>query len=469
MVPGCLAGDAGFSVADRSDPAACDPSPETNEKWRLREMSGDRVPSRAWVVTFAGMALNLCLGILYAWSIWKKVLLGSPDHPAGSPMVGLNAGWTYLTDTQATWAYALCGFIFACCMIPGGIIQDRFGPKLGATLGGLFLAAGCFLAGYLKSYLGLILGFGILGGIGMGLGYAAATPAAVRWFGSHQRGLVVGIVVGGFGAAAVYISPLAQYLIDHYGLSGSFYILGTLFAVVVVFAGQLLSWPPANYTAPVSAKPSARKSSMTTHDWRPAEMLRTWQYYGLVFLFIASAQSGLLVIANAAPMLLKTAGGLDFFVKNAWLLASFGGLVNAAGRIGTGLYSDRIGRTQAYWLNALIAAACVFLTPWVMRTGNVALLFLVVGVAFWQYGGGLSLLPAFTADFFGAKNLGSNYGLVFLGWGLAFFMPQFAGVIKDQTGSLDYAFYLSGSLLLAGLALASLIKRPEKSVTTTHP
>ncbi len=98
------------------------------------------------MVTFAGMALNLCLGILYAWSVWKKHLLGSPEHPAGTQMTGLNEGWTYLTDSQATWAYALCGFIFACCMIPGGRLQDRFGPKLGATLGGLFLAGGCFLA-----------------------------------------------------------------------------------------------------------------------------------------------------------------------------------------------------------------------------------------------------------------------------------------------------------------------------------
>ena len=134
-------------------------------------------------------------------------------HPAGSPMSGLDQGWSYLTDAQATWAYALCGFIFALFMIPGGRLQDRYGPKLGATLGGLFLAGGCILAGLMKSYTGLLLGFGVLGGIGMGLGYAAATPAAVKWFGPHQRGLIVGLVVGGYGGAAIYISPLAKWLI----------------------------------------------------------------------------------------------------------------------------------------------------------------------------------------------------------------------------------------------------------------
>src|SRR6266516_5276781 len=193
-----------------------------------------KVPLRAWVLTFAGTAIHLCLGILYAWSVWKANLIADPEHPAGSPMRGLNEGWTYLTNAQATWAYALCGFIFALFMIPGGRLQDRYGPKLGATLGGLFLAGGCILAGLMKSYTGLILGFGLLGGIGMGLGYAAATPAAVKWFGPHRRGLVVGLVVGGYGAAAVYIAPLAEYLIKWYGISGSLIGLGVLFPAVIV-------------------------------------------------------------------------------------------------------------------------------------------------------------------------------------------------------------------------------------------
>src|SRR6266849_5522455 len=193
-----------------------------------------RIPPKAWVVTFAGTAVNLCLGILYAWSVWKARLIADAGHPPGSPMSGLDEGWSYLTDAQATWAYAICGFVFALAMIPGGRLQDKCGPKLGATLGGLCLAGGCILAGVMKSYTGLLLGFGMLGGIGMGLGYAAATPAAVKWFGPHQRGLIVGLVVGGYGGAAIYISPLAKWLIATYGLSGSFLGLGALFAVVII-------------------------------------------------------------------------------------------------------------------------------------------------------------------------------------------------------------------------------------------
>jgi MFS transporter, OFA family, oxalate/formate antiporter len=311
----------------------------------------------------------------------------------------------------------------------------------------------------LKSYTGLIVGFGILGGIGMGLGYAAATPAAVKWFGPHQRGLIVGLVVGGYGGAAIYISPLATWLIEHYGLTGSFIGLGCLFAVVVIVAGQLLAWPPADYLPPASVVSTTQKTQ-TSHDWSATQMLATWQFYALVLLFIGSAQSGLLIIANATPMLNKTAVSFAFFAANAWMLSSFGGLVNASGRVGTGFYSDSIGRANAYLVNGLVSALCLFLAPTIMSSGNVILLFLAVGVAYWQYGGGLALMPAFTADYFGARNLGLNYGLVFIGWGIAFFVPQLAGYIKDVTGSLDYAFYLSGGLLLVAVGVSLFLRRP---------
>jgi MFS transporter, OFA family, oxalate/formate antiporter len=419
---------------------------------------GRSLKARAWEVTFAGTAVNLCLGILYAWSVWKANLVGNSEHPPGSPMSGVNAGWTYLTDAQATWAYAACGMIFALMMIPGGRIQDRYGPRFGATLGGLFLAAGCILAGLMKSYVGLLLGFGVLGGIGMGFGYAATTPAAVKWFGPHRRGLVVGLVVGGYGAAAIYIAPLAKSLIAAYGLSGSFIGLGVLFAVVVIVASRFLVFPPEGYVPEAPAVATSTK--LTAFDWTAPQMLKTWQFYGLVFLFIGSAQSGLLVIANAAPLLNATAGSIPFFAANAWLLAAYGGLVNAAGRVGTGSYSDRIGRSNAYLVNGAISAACLFLMPTIIASGSVPLLFLAVGVAYWQYGGALALMPAFTADFFGPKNMGFNYGFVFLGWGIAFFVPQLAGYIKDATGSLDAAFRLSGALLVAAVVLSLVLKRP---------
>jgi OFA family oxalate/formate antiporter-like MFS transporter len=402
--------------------------------------------------------------MLYAWSVWGGKLTvpsaGGKINEAllGTPLPGIDSAWTYLSNAQAATPFSLCVVIFALLMIPGGRIQDKYGPKVGATLGGLFLAAGCIVAGLMKSYEGLIIGFGIMGGIGMGIGYAAPTPAALKWFGPHKRGLVAGLVVGGYGGAALYIAPLARWLIASYGLSGSFIIIGIFFAVVVIIAGQLLSWPPDGYVPPGLQTPAAAtpgKGAMTAWDWSASEMVKTWQFFALVLMFIGTTQSGLLIIAFAAPLAAPLLGAL------AWTLVSFGGAVNACGRVGTGLYSDKIGRTNAYTLNCLVSALCLFAMPAVIGMKSAFLLFLAVGIAYWQYGGGLALMPSFVADFFGPKNLGFNYGLVFIGWGLGFFMARLGGTIRDITGNLNYAFYMSGIVLIIAVVLARLTKRPS--------
>ncbi|MGD9731146.1 MAG: OFA family MFS transporter [Desulfamplus sp.] len=422
----------------------------------------EKVPTQAWITTFSGTAINLCLGILYAWSIWKSALVPADLAKAGQVMDGMNAGWVYLTNAQAATPFSLCVIIFAVLMIPGGRIQDKISPRFGATLGGLLLAAGCIVAGMMKSYTGLIIGFGILGGAGMGIGYAAPTPAALKWFGPEKRGLIAGLVVGGYGGAALYIGGLGSYLLNKYGISGSFIYLGIFFAVVVVIAGQMLKAPPPGYQPPSNVTNAGQKGATEkTHNWEAGDMMKTWQFYALVVMFILTTQSGLLIISSANGLLMSTAKGMPFFVANAWILVSFGGLVNASGRVGTGYYSDKIGRLNAYCLNCGVSALCLFALPYVISTANLFLLFLAVGVAYWQYGGGLSLMPSFTADFFGAKNLGFNYGLVFMGWGFGFFMARIGGWIQDVTGSLDYAFYISGGLLIGGVLLARITTKPQ--------
>jgi OFA family oxalate/formate antiporter-like MFS transporter len=384
--------------------------------------------------------------------------LAGQQFPADS----MNAGWVYLTNAQAATPFTLCVIIFAVFMIPGGKIQDRISPKFGATLGGLLLAAGCILAGLMKSYTGLLLGFGILGGMGMGIGYAAPTPAALKWFGPKKRGLIAGLVVGGYGGAALYIGYLGQYLIDKYGVTGSFIGLGTFFAVVVIIAGQLLKTPEEGYVPPgVDTSPERKSAPSYVANWTTSEMARTWQCYALMFMFVLTTQSGLLIISSAAGILKSTAKDIPFFLANGWLLVSFGGFVNASGRVGTGAYSDKIGRTNAYVLNCSISALCLFSLPMVIASKNVLLLFVVVGIAYWQYGGGLALMPSFTADFFGPKNLGANYGIVFIGWGCGVFVARLGGWIQDVTGSLNNAFYLSGALLVVGVILAKATKRPD--------
>ncbi len=424
----------------------------------------EKVPVKGRITVLAGISINLCLGVLYAYSVWKAALLANKDHIAGSVMSGINAGWTYMNDTQATWAWAICGFVFCASMIPGGRIQDKLGPRVSVTVGGLSLALGCLITGFMRSYTGLVIGFGFFCGIGMGIGYSGPIPAVVKWFGPHKRGLVVGLVVGGFGAAAIYLSPVAAWLMNNYGISSSFYIIGIFFCIVAITAGRLLYPPPEGYVPPASpAKVKAAAAAhVTSEDWTASEMLKTWQYIVLVIMAASGSQAGLLVIVNAAPMLAKTAHNLAFFAANAWILASYASVMNLCGRVGTGFYSDKIGRMRAYIFNCVLCAACLFFLPFIMKSGNVLILFLTVGIACWQFGGHLALLPAITADYFGQKNLGFNYGLVFSLSGICFFVPGIAAFIKDATGSMDYAFYMSGIFLVLGITACAFIRKPVK-------
>ncbi|MBC7359980.1 MAG: OFA family MFS transporter [Desulfacinum sp.] len=411
----------------------------------------DQVPGKAWRVVFAGTVINLCLGCLYAWSVWVKYLTDKEYM--------LSQGWTPLTAEQASNPASLCILVFALLMIPGGRIQDKYGPTLAASIGGIAIGLGLIVAGAMKSYAGILLGYGIGGGIGMGIGYAAPTPAALKWFGPHKRGLIAGLVVSGYGLAAFYVAPVAKWLITSYSMSASFYVLGVAYLIVILVAAQLLAWPEPGYVPPqppATAATAARAASQTRADWTAGEMLKTWQFYALVIMFCINTQAGLLLIGHAAKM-------ITGIMAAGYLLVSWGAIFNSVGRIGTGIISDKIGRTNGLIVNYIAAAVIMFLLPYLLSLKNIPLLFLACAIGFWCYGGGLSLFPSFTADFYGPKNLGFNYGLVFLGWGLGAFMPKLAGRIYDKYQSYDYAFYIAGILLIVGIVLALVTKRPRYS------
>jgi MFS family permease len=411
----------------------------------------EKVPGKAWQVVIAGIVVNLCLGCLYAWSVWVKYLTDEA--------LMTQQGWVPLTAEQASNPASLCILFFALLMIPGGRIQDRYGPRIAASIGGLGIGIGLLIAGATKSYTGVLVGYGIFGGIGMGVGYAAPTPAALKWFGPHKRGFIAGLVVGGYGLAAFYVAPLADWLITSYSMSTSFYVLGVGYLIVILIAAQFLAWPEPGYVPPqppATAVSAAKAAAQTRHDWSAGEVLRTWQLYALVIMFCINTQAGLLLIGHAAKM-------ISVVMAAGYLLVSWGAIFNSLGRIGTGIISDKIGRSNTLILNYIAAAVIMFLLPYLFSIKNIPLLFLACAIGFWCYGGGLTLFPSFTADFFGPKNLGINYGLVFIGWGLGSFMPKLAGRIYDRYQSYDYAFYIAGVLLIIGIVIALVTKRPRYS------
>jgi len=409
----------------------------------------DKIPGRGWAVILSGTTINLCLGCLYAWSVWLKYLTNEAYMVAH--------GWPgALTAEQASNPKSLCILIFALLMIPGGKIQDKYGPSVAGTIGAVFMGLGLIIAGTAHSYAGILWGFGVGGGIAMGIAYAAPVPATRRWVGPHQVGVMIGLTVAGYGGAAFYVSPLIKWLITSYSLSFSFLVLGVAYLIVIGIAAQILAWPEEGYVPPQPPTVEGKKAAATAVDWTAGEMAGTWQFYALIALFCLNTQAGLLIIGHAAKIVRP-------FLEQGFILVAAGGFVNAAGRVGTGKYSDIIGRSNAYMLNASVAALCMFALPAIIAAKSLFFAFLLCMLAYWVYGGGLALLPSYTADFYGPKNLGFNYGLVFIGWGLGAFMPKLAGRIRDATGSYDNAFYVAGVLLIIAVVLAFVTKKPEKA------
>jgi len=423
--------------------------------------------NRGWLVTFAGTGINLALGILYTWSVIKG---GMPD----------SWGWTH---ADKALPYSVACIVFALAMVPAGRLQDRIGPRWVATLGGVFTGLGCIIAALSGSSLaGFVVGFGVFAGIGIGFGYASATPPAVKWFPPQRTGLIAGLVVAGFGLASVYIAPLATKLLNVFaktvplvdpvtgapvidpvtglaqgvvekGVSSTMMVFGIAFLLVVTLLAQFLKNPPAGYVAPgAPAKGSAAANSAAINlTWR--EMLSTSQFYVLWLIYFAGAAAGLMFISVAQDLGKRSLGELAFMAVAVLAVG------NAGGRILAGVISDRIGR-QWTLFTFLVMQALVVLGLYTMKGGaGWPLIMLIVVLIGANYGSNLSLFPSAIKDYFGLKNFGVNYGLLFTAWGAAgLVMPWVKGFILDRTGSDAAAYFIVVGLLLAG-ALLTFVSR----------
>lgn len=401
---------------------------------------------QAWLVTFSGTGVNLALGILYSWSIIAAYLRES--H-----------GWTAM-DSQLPYMIA-CG-IFALLMVPGGRIQDNVGPRAVIIAAAVFAGAGLVGSGLFISVIGLSICFGILFGTAMGLGYSSATPPAIKWFGPEKRGLIAGIVVSGFGVASVYSAPLTNYLLNRFGLSSTFFILGAAFFVVIMVLAQLIKNPPDGYIPPSNATQNAavhgvNEEKCGKEDFQWHEMIRTPQFYLLWLIFCFGSLAGLMVIGQLSSIVYDQSGLTLGFILVA-LLAVF----NAGGRIIAGAMFDKLGRT--YSLVAILALQAV---NFMLFSSYSSIATLVIGtmVAGFSYGACLSIFPAATAMLYGVNNLGVNYGLVFTSWGAGgVFGGLIGGLVRDWTGTYSTAFFIAAGLCFAGIILTLLIKEPEKKV-----
>lgn len=379
-------------------------------------------------VVLAGVGINLAFGILYAWSIFGAALTEE-------------FGWS---KAQSSLPYTFAIIFFALMMVPAGRLQDKIGPRWVATIGGLLIGVGCILASFLPSIPGLVFSFGVLAGSGIGLGYASTTPAAVKWFAPEKKGLITGIVVGGFGLASIYIAPLSKYLLHEYGVFNSFRILGILFLFVTLPLAQLIQNPE---TPVVSANP--KKVSVVDLTWN--QMLKTKEFYQLWLMFFAGATGGLMIIGH-----LKTIAKLQLGGDAGFTLVALAAIANAIGRPAAGVISDKFGRGKTMMILYVLQAAVLFIYG---SFSSFGLVLAGAMVMYFSYGSMLAVFPSACSDNYGTKNLGLNYGILFSAWGVGGIVgPMIGGYIADSTGSYGLAFTIAGVMLLCAAVLGFLYK-----------
>jgi len=397
-------------------------------------------PHKGWRVALAGLGINLALGVLYTWSMFKAA-------------IEKDFGWK---GSQLNDPYALCCLVFAFAMILAGRCQDKFGPRLTASIGGLLVAAGMILISTTNSYTVWVLGFGVLVGTGIGFGYSSATPPALKWFPPSKTGLIAGLVVAGFGLAPVYLAPTSDFLLRNFGLLKAMLIFGVAFAVIVCGLAQLLVNPPAGYSADLAG--GSNSKPVETVNLSPTQIVRTPSFWLLWILYFIGAGAGLMVISSISGMAKKTMG------DSAFIAVAVMALGNAAGRIVAGLLSDKIGRKWTLMLVLVIQAALMFLAIPVTNSIDGAKYVIVLVATFigFNYGANLSLFPSFTKDLWGLKNFGMNYGCLFTAWGVGgFVLSRLQQMLKAGSGSFNSSFITAAVLLLIGAAMTLLIKSPS--------
>jgi OFA family oxalate/formate antiporter-like MFS transporter len=396
------------------------------------------VPNR-WLPVVGGILMNLALGSLYAWSVFVLPL-------------EKEFGWT---RAQTSWVFTIAIVFFALSFIVAGRIQDLKGPRLCAAIGGVLVSAGFMLASVTSSLIGLYLSFGVVVGLGNGFGYATPTPVGSKWF-PDKRGLVIGLMVGGYGAGSAILGPLATQMVASMGWRPTFRLLGALFFVMTMTGTALLKNPPPGYRPP-NWQPSAA-AALAGRDRTTREMLATPMFYGLWLAFCLGTTAGLMTISQLVPFA-RNAGMSATVATFAITVGAFG---NAGGRILSGWMSDSLGRVRT--LQTMILISAVAMPVLFLVRQQLLPFYALVAVVYWCYGTQLSVFASTTADFYGTKNLGTNYGVLFTAWGAAGILgPAIAGRVFDRFGDYRYAFFTAAALALVALASLSIARPPAHS------
>jgi OFA family oxalate/formate antiporter-like MFS transporter len=395
-----------------------------------------------WTIAIAGVFLQVALGAVYAWSVFRVPL-------------AKQFGWSI---SEVTLTFTISIFVLGISAFFGGLWLNRKGPRIVAITGGFLYGMGVFLASFSDHKLWwLYLTYGVIGGIGLGFAYIVPVAVLVKWF-PDRRGLITGIAVGGFGAGALVTAPVATRLIQSVGVLQTFAYLGIAFLIVTVVAGYFMQNPPEGWK-PEGWKPTASEVSQRAgHDYTLGEALRTWQWWALWLLLFLNTSAGISVISQESPLFQELARVTAVAAASMVGIASIG---NAFGRVFWAWASDSITRRATFAVMFLAQAVLFWILP---SISSVSALTFVTFVILMCYGGGFGTMPAFVADYFGSKNVGPIYGLMLTAWGFASaFGPLLIAYMRQSSGTYRGALHVIALVMAVSVILPLIVSPPRRS------
>ena len=398
-----------------------------------------------WVIAVAGVFMQVALGAVYAWSVFRMPLVKQ-------------FGWSI---AEVTLTFTISIFVLGIAAFFGGLWLNRKGPRVVALTGGVLYGLGVFLASFSANKLWwLYLSYGLIGGIGLGFRYIVPVAVLVKWF-PDRRGLITGIAVGGFGAGALITAPVATRLIQSVGVLNTFAYLGIAYLIVTVVAGLFMQNPPEGWR-PEGWTPTASQASQRSgRDYTLGEALRTWQWYALWLLLFLNTFAGISIISQEAPIFQELVGVSAVVAASMVGIASIG---NAFGRVFWAWVSDLITRRATFFVMFVLQVLLFWFLPSVTA---VSVMTIVTFVVLMCYGGGFGTMPAFAADYFGSKNVGPIYGLMLTAWGVASAVgPLLIAYMRQTTGSYRGALHVIAVVMAVSALLPILVSPPQTGSPT---
>ncbi len=400
-----------------------------------------------WVIAAAGVLMQVALGAVYAWSVFRAPLVKQ-------------FGWSI---SEVTLTFTISIFVLGIAAFFGGLWLNRKGPRVVAITGGILYGLGVFLASFSANKLWwLYLSYGLIGGIGLGLSYIVPVAVLVKWF-PDRRGLITGIAVGGFGAGALITAPVATRLIQSVGVLNTFAYLGIAYLIVTVVASLFMQNPPEGWR-PEGWMPTASQTSQRAgRDYTLGEALKTWQWYALWLLLFLNTFAGISIISQEAPIFQELVGVSAVVAASMVGIASIG---NAFGRVFWAWVSDLLTRRATFFVMFGLQVLLFWLLP---NLTAVTLMTIITFVVLMCYGGGFGTMPAFAADYFGSKNVGPIYGLMLTAWGCASAVgPLLIAYMRQTTGSYSGALHVIAGVMAISALVPILVSRPSGGVVDSR-